>query len=103
MRIAYDFIEAYTDQTIIDPSQFVDAPLYGADSPYGSGSPYGGNGALYEERVDFAQQKCTAIKFLIEDIQGSPSEGLTISGITFQIGVKQGTQKLGVANQTGTE
>lgn len=103
MRLAYDFIDAYIDETMINPAEFVDAPLYGADSPYGSGTPYGGNGALYEERVDFAQQKCTALKFLIEDVQGAPSEGLTISGITFEVGIKQGIQKLGTANQTGTE
>lgn len=102
VRVAYNFIDAWTQEVVIDPMDFINAPLYG-DGNYGDTSPYGGNGALYQVRVDFEQQKCTSIKLSIEDIQGEASEGLTLSAITFRVGAKEGTNKLPATQQVGTE
>jgi hypothetical protein len=103
VRIAYDFIDAFVDEVIIDPTDFIDPTTYGGDEFYGATSPYGGDGNLYQVRVDMQQQKCQAIKFSIEDVQGSASEGLTLSAITFRVGVKEGFNKLQASQQAGTE
>jgi hypothetical protein len=103
VKIAYDFIDAYVDEVIIDSADFIDAAAYGSDQFYGESSPYGGNGALYEVRVDLDQQKCTAIKMSIEDVQASAGEALSISGLTLRAGVKEGGSKLGSSNKFGTE
>lgn len=103
VRVAYDFVDAYVQETIIDPTDFIDPTPYGSDEYYGATSPYGGAGNLYQVRVDFEQQKCQSMKILIEDLQSTTGEGLTISGITFRVGIKAGSNKLPVAQQTGTE
>ena len=102
IKVAYDFKEAWVQEEIINPTDFLSATAYGADSPYGTGTPYGGDGALYQLRLNMTIQKCTAIKFCIEDIQEEPGEGLALSGLTFRVGVKEGTNKLAAPNKFGT-
>lgn len=101
IKVAYDFIDAWVSEEIINTADFVDAPIYGADSPYGSGSPYGGDGALYQLRLDFEQQKCTSLRLSIEDVQAEAGEGFNLSGITVRAGLKEGSNKLGAANKFG--
>lgn len=103
VKVAYDFVDAYVDDCIVDPTLIMDTGTYGGDDFYGATSPYGGDGSLYQIRVDFQRQKCQAIKLLIEDAQAEASEGLTISGITFRVGMKEGTNKVPASNQVGTE
>lgn len=103
IRVAYNFIDAWVQEKLIDPLDFINNAAYGEESPYGSGTPYGGDGNLYEMRVDFKRQKCTAIKLLIEDSQEDVGEGLTLSAITIEAGAKTGTNKLGTARKFGTE
>jgi hypothetical protein len=103
VQIAYDFVDAFVDEVIIDSADFIDAAAYGSDATYGESSPYGGNGALYQVRVDLEQQKCTSIKISVEDLQSNTGEGLSISGITVRAGVKEGGAKLGTPNKYGTE
>lgn len=101
VKIALDMINAWTQEVLINPEDFIEATAYGLDSPYGSGSPYGGNGALYQVRIDLETQKCSAIKLLIEDAQEQPGEGLSLSAITVRVGAKEGTNKLPAAQQYG--
>ena len=103
IRVAYDFKDAWVQEEIINPEDFLNANAYGADSPYGAGSPYGGDGALYQFRLNLKIQKCQSIKFSIEDLQEEPGEGLALSGLTFRVGVKEGTNKLAASNKFGTE
>jgi hypothetical protein len=104
VSIAYDYKEAFTQSILIDPSEFIDATPYGGYGPYGSPSTvaYGGDGALYQIRIDLQQQKCQSIKVKIEEFQDQAGAGMELSAMTFQIGIKQGTNKLPEANKVGT-
>jgi hypothetical protein len=102
IKVAYDFKEAWVHEVLINPTDFINDSTYGDDSPYGSGSPYGGDGNLYQMRVDFKQQRCQSIKLLIEDAQTEAGEGLSLSGITIEVGAKAGVQRVPTANQYGT-
>ena len=103
IKVAYDFKEAWVQEEIVNPLDFVTANTYGSDATYGASTTYGGNGALYQFRLNLAIQKCQSIKICIEDLQDEVGEGLSLSGITFQVGVKQGTNKLPAANKFTTE
>lgn len=102
VRVAYDFVDVWVQEIVIDPLNFIDPATYGEDSPYGSGSPYGGDGNLYQMQVNFKQQKCQAIKLSIEDVQEEVGEGLSLSGITIRAGAKEGTAKVNVGRRFGT-
>jgi hypothetical protein len=111
IRVGYDFNEAWVQEEIIDTSDFIDNTPYGGYSintsgtVYGDpvGQPYGGDGNVYQARIDFERQKCQSIKISIEDVQAEAGEGLSLSTMTLQVGSKQGTNKLPVTNQYGTE
>ena len=87
-----DFLEAPTQQVTAYP---VTPGAYGGASPYGSGTPYGGTQQGYQWRIDLARQKCQSVKFTVEDLPvGSPSEGMALSAISFEVGAKKGLNKL---------
>lgn len=88
ISVAYDYINAYTQETVIDTADFTDGTTYGNYSPYGSEAQYGGDGNLYQLRLNFAKQKCKAIKILIEDISSNGGEGLSLSNLQFIVGIK---------------
>lgn len=90
----YNFNEAWTQEKLMDPADFISGTAYGEDSPYGSGSPYGGDGNVYEAKFNFKKQKCTAIKLRIEDKQEFAGEALSLSAFTLEVGIKRGTNKL---------
>ena len=70
-------------------------------------APYGGAEVTqYQFRVNFKKQKCEAIKILVEDIQ-DPSidgvgEGLTMSNLSFLVGIKGGDYKIKQSRVKGT-
>lgn len=102
VKVAYDFKEAWIQEALIDPTDFVSAPAYGAESPYGSGTPYGGSGALYQARLDFKQQKCESMRLSIEDSQADAGEGLSLSAITLWVGAKEGANPTAAGSSFGT-
>lgn len=105
IKVAYNFVDAYVQEVVVTPTDFIDETPYGGYSPYGApvGYPYGGteDGSLYQIRVDLERQKCQSIKILIEDAQDVIGEGLTLSAITFRAGLKQGEFNLPATNKYG--
>lgn len=97
--VAYDFDPNVVQTDTIEPQ----APgAYGSDSPYGAGTPYGGTFPLYLYRLFMARQKCTAVQLTLEDVQsGVPSEGLSLSAVSLEIGVKSGPVKLPATKSFG--
>jgi hypothetical protein len=96
-RVGYNYNEAFVQERLFDPMQyFIDTTPYGEYSPYGEpvDFPYGGVGRPYQARFDFQQQKCQALKFIIEDEQDVAGEGLSLSGITFEVAGKDGLFKI---------
>lgn len=101
IKIAYDYVEAYTEEAIIDVSDFTDSSTYGSNSPYGSDATYGAKNQ-YQLRLDLSRQKCQSIKISIEDIQDSHGEALELSNILFLIGVKGTENKVNKASNFGS-
>lgn len=92
--IAYDFNPTQVQQEYINTAPLFSLTSYGEDSPYGNEEIYGGTYPLYQFQIRFARQKCEAIQFTLEDIQGSNfGEGFSISAFNLMVGAKKGSQK----------
>lgn len=91
---AYDFTNAYIHDRIIDSDQFTNSTAYGLGGNYGEQSPYGTEGKPYQFRLDLKKQKCQSIKLKFEELQNEVfGQGLSISGLTFEVGAKVGLFK----------
>lgn len=105
IRVAYDYANSYLQEVTIDSSDFTDFTPYGGDSPYGlpTTKPYGGVANRYQFEVKFKKQKCEAIRLRFEEIQDIEiGEGLSLSGITFYAGGKQGIFQVSRNRKYGT-
>lgn len=105
IRVAYNFNEAFTQEKIIDTADFTDDTAYGEDSPYGNPitKAYGGDGNVHQIRLDLKTQKCQSIKIRIEEIQDQEiGEGLSISNMLFEVGVKGQRLAVDRSNTYGT-
>lgn len=100
--VAYDFIEAFVQEDLINPLDFLTPTTYGSSTTYGSDTVYGGDGSLYQARVDLGRQKCQSIKFSLEDVQSVAGASFDLSAMTVQVGAKVGTGKISSANTSGT-
>jgi hypothetical protein len=83
VEVSYDFIDTVTQTTVIDvPTSTVP----------------------YEFRVFLTRQKCTAIKFTIQDLTptvGTWDEAFALSNLALEIGVKRGLNKLPASKSVG--
>jgi hypothetical protein len=97
VSIGYDFADTYTNIAYIDPNELAPVNTYGSESPYGTGY-FGGRNPIYPFIVNIKKQKCQAIRFLIEELTTSATEGtqegFTLTSIGLQVGMKQGFAKL---------
>lgn len=102
-KVAYNFVDAFIQEKLIDTGDFTRDNIYGTESPYGSDSPYGGTGNSYQVRLDMKIQKCQSLKIQIEDSQDSNfGEGLQISNLLFVVGAKRGEYKPSQSRIYGT-
>lgn len=104
IKVAYDFVDAWVHESLVDPTDVITTTTYGQDTPYGNGTPYGGSaaGGRYQFEIHFKRQKCQAIKLSIEDVQEQVGEGLAISAITFRAATKQGGAKVRSSRKVAT-
>lgn len=101
IKVAYDFVDAWVQEKIIDTSDFTSNTAYGDSSPYGAESTYGAENS-YQIRLDFKRQKCESIKISIEDLQPTAGEGLELSNMLFVVGRKASEFKVDKSNSYGT-
>ena len=102
VQVAYDFNPYATQEQYINATQLMNIQNYGDVSPYGSEDVYGGQYPRYQFRLNLARQKCETIQFSIEDTQSSNfGEGLSLSALGFEVGVKKGLNKIGPARSFG--
>ena len=120
IKIAYDYDDVWKQEKIIDVTSYTESYRYGGpnqilgNNTYGdpSGSDaiaYGGkDNTQYQIRLNFAKQKCEAIKIQIEEVEGSNSTydggqetdsesggpGFTLSNLSFIVGTKDGDFRL---------
>lgn len=102
IKVAYNFIDAYTQEVTINSSDVIDSTTYGSYSPYGSETTYGAPNQ-YQIRVDFKKQKCETMRVCIEDILEIPGQSLDISSLLFIVGAKVGEYKNSETKQFGTK
>lgn len=101
IRVAYDFVDAWVQESTIEVSDFINSTAYGLSSPYGAETTYGASN-LYQIRLDFARQKCQSIKISIEDVQASHGEGMNLSNVLFVVGSKAVDAKISQTRTYGT-
>jgi hypothetical protein len=102
VKVAYNHINAWTQEITVDAADFSSSTAYGDSSPYGSEATYGSSNQ-YQFRIDLAKQKCESIKISIEDIQSTAGQGMSLSGILFVVGVKGTDYKIAQSQQYGSE
>jgi hypothetical protein len=102
VEIAYDFNQNPTQFVTVDPGTLLDTPVYGDPDPYGTVSPYGGEFPLYQFRIHLTRQKAQAIQITVYDSQVPPyNEGLSVTALTLEVGVKKGTNKMRAVRSAG--
>lgn len=107
ISVAYDYDDSYTQIDFFDPEEMLGVSTYGDDPTYGGSDVYGGEPIGFRFDLDLEQQKCEAIKFLIEETTTVATEGtqeaFTIAAISLYIGVKQGPAKRRQALKIGED
>ena len=103
IQIAYDYIPAPTQSTLISPTNF--SPAYGNTSPYGQGT-YGGSSNVENWRVFLAKQRCSAFQITLQESYDpsygvAAGAGLTLSGINLVVGIKKGFRPIAAAHTAG--
>lgn len=104
ISVGYNYNNTWMHSAIFNPDTALPVSLYGQDSPYGeAGTVYGGPENTYLVDVRTVIQKCTSIRFKIEELVTSATTGtqqsLTISDIALLVGVKPGAARLKAAQQ----
>jgi hypothetical protein len=106
ISVAFDDNPAPKQNVEVNATQVLKwKPNYGGDVDLGpvadtsladTDNPGGGKFANYEWQVKLLQQKCTSVQVTITEAPtGSPNEGLSISVLTFLVGVLPKLRKLG--------
>jgi hypothetical protein len=99
VKVRYDYVDDVAQTVSLDPTLLMDSSLLGA--PLGS-ILGGGSAPAYQYRVSLTRQKCEAIQVEIQDVQSSSfNEGLALSALTFDVGVKSGAARLPVVQTAG--
>lgn len=102
VQLAYDFNSAFTFSKLIDVTGTIGPSTYGSDATYGASAVYGGAFPNLIDDMHLSQQKCTSMQISIEDIQSTAfGEGLSLSALSFEVGMKKGHAKLPAAQKVG--
>lgn len=100
MSIYTDYSDTLVQERLFDVSTVMSlSQEYYGDGTYGDAVYGGTDNGVYQFQVHMKQQKCQAIRVVIEDIYENSAEGsgqgADITGITLEVGVKRGQNKLG--------
>jgi hypothetical protein len=103
--VAYDFSDAVTDYYTFDPDDALSISRYGDTSPFGDDDVYGGVNAAYRFVAHLRQQKCEAIRFVIEELTTAATEGsqeaFNVTALGLEVGAKAGMAKLRAQQKLG--
>lgn len=104
VSVAVDFNDAVIQQTYIDAGDLLDFGTYGDDPTYGDSEYYGSSSQYpqYQFRVHMERQKCESIQITLEDVlDEGTGEGYSLSNLAFEVGLKQGLDKIRAAASYG--
>ena len=100
VSIYTDYSDTLVQERIFDVSAIMsqEEGFYG-DGTYGDGIYGGTDNGVYQFQVHMKQQKCQAMRVVIEDIYDNSfadntGQGADIVGVTLEVGVKKGLNKL---------
>jgi hypothetical protein len=96
VSVAYDYEPGYSHTVVISPEDFMNTSIYGDDALYGDADLYGGSGSnVYQARIAFARQKCTAFRLRIVDIPkgDEPGESFSVTHLAYKVAGKRGPFK----------
>lgn len=102
--VAVNFNSAIVQEDYINTQTLLAGQVYGEGTPYGAPyeQPYGGVDQTYQWRLHMLQQKCQTIQLTLEEIPIAPyGEGLSLSGITLEVGGKKGVFKVAANHSFG--
>ncbi len=108
VKIYNDYSNILVQEKTFDTASILssDSDFYGSGI-YGVSTPYGGStNGVYQFQVHCKRQKCQAIRIEVEDIfdnddlGSNNGEGMSLSGITLHVGIKQGLNKT-IASKKG--
>ena len=99
-EVAYDFVDAIQQTEDITVAA---QPTWGSDSTWGAGATWGGAVTPYQYQINLKKQKCEAIQVTLTDLSQSGSgESMSLSGLTYVVGLKPNTVRLPKAQKVGT-
>ncbi len=101
--ISYDFDDHSFFRSNVDATAVFTSNLWGSSATWGSDDVWGGHYTPYHFVIPSLQrQTCQAISVSLEDNQSSGyNAGYSITGITLEVGVKRGLNKVPIANKVG--
>jgi hypothetical protein len=96
IKMRYDFDDSVRETLQFDPQTALGSSYYGQGAYYGAETFYGGADGVEQFRVRPAIQKCESIQFELRDYDSEITDGgsLELTGLTLQLGVKEGLFKL---------
>lgn len=103
VRFGFDYNPSFSQEATVDTAKVMALSAYGEDTPYGAGV-YGGEFPLYMFDIDVGEGRGRnrAMRVSIEDVQDSGfNEGLSLSGLVFEVGVIPGGARLGANRKAG--
>jgi hypothetical protein len=100
VSVAYDYNDTFTEFATISTT---DVGTWGSGAVWGEGT-WGGEYSIYQHRIDFKTQKCTALKLRVTDSQTAPyNEGYSVSALSFEYGAIPGGNRLRATKTVGTQ
>lgn len=100
--LAYDFDPSIRETFLYDTETILGSSYYG-EGYYGEESYYGGADPVYQIEIRPGIQKCQAIRFTIQDLNddGVDGAGFELTGMTIQVGIKQGLFRPNIDKRVG--
>lgn len=102
VRIGYDFKSSWQETILINTNDLFGTTTFGSESPYGteSGGTWANELEVYQFQFDVTTQKCQSIRFEISDTSSTgDGQGFELTGLAFEVGVKQGGNKIPVSQK----
>ena len=96
ISMRYDFDDSVRETLQFNPQTALDTSYYGSSAYYGGDEYYGGADGVYQFRVKPAIQKCESFQIELRDFDDNSTNGgaLELTGLTLEVGIKQGGFKL---------